>query len=139
MCDVSNHGPAPPTHLLLVGLGVCSWTEQSQGGPQEPLVDLHRHLLNQSHEVPEVHTTSSALHQNPSASSRQQDSKSNQLRNQQVQVLVLVQVTHLNCMTLLCRLNLVMTDTSMNGFGSVETTGGSESCRYTSPNEKEEP
>lgn len=28
--------------------------------------------------------------------------------------------THLNCMTRLCWLNLVMTDTSMNGFGSAE-------------------
>lgn len=30
-------------------------------------------------------------------------------------------VTHLNCMTLLCWLNLVMMDTSMNGFGSAGT------------------
>lgn len=30
-------------------------------------------------------------------------------------------VAHLNWVTLLCWLNLVMTDTSMNGFGSEET------------------
>lgn len=33
-------------------------------------------------------------------------------------------VTHLNWMTLLCWLNLVMTDTSMNGFGSEESRDG---------------
>lgn len=110
-----NHRPAAWLYLLSVGLGVSSWGEQSQHGAQETLIDLHRHLLNQSHEVPEVHTHSDST-------------SSLTVTGYKIFILLYIQyihihvqlVTHLNCMTLLCWLNLVMTDTSMNGFGSVE-------------------
>lgn len=43
-------------YLLSVSLGVHSRCEQSQDGSQKTLIKLHCHLLNQCHEVPEVHT-----------------------------------------------------------------------------------
>lgn len=45
-------------YLLSVGLRVSSRCEESQDGPQETLINFHCHLLNQSHEVPEVHKQS---------------------------------------------------------------------------------
>ncbi len=50
-----NHQPEALLYLLSVSLGISSRCEQSQDGCQETLVDLHCHLLNQSHEVPEVY------------------------------------------------------------------------------------
>lgn len=40
-------------YLLSVGLGIGHRCEQSQQGCQKILIDLHGHLLNQGHEVPE--------------------------------------------------------------------------------------
>lgn len=43
------------TYLHSVILRVSSCCKQSQDSFQEFLINLHRHLLNQSHEVPEEH------------------------------------------------------------------------------------
>lgn len=42
------------SYLPTVGLGVGCRSEQSQDGCQETLIDLQGHLLDQSHEVPEI-------------------------------------------------------------------------------------
>lgn len=52
--EPSTCRPAAFLYLLFVSLGISSRCEQSQDGSQEALIDLHCHLLNQSHEVPEM-------------------------------------------------------------------------------------
>lgn len=89
-------------HLLPFCLGVNSWCEKSQGGPQETLIQLHCHLLNQSHKI------------SGKGADRVRVSLMENFFSERI-------FTHLNCMTLLCWLNLVMTETSKNGFGSVDT------------------
>lgn len=42
----------PHPNLLSVSLGLSRRHEERRDGCQEPLIDLHRHLLNQSHKVP---------------------------------------------------------------------------------------
>lgn len=94
-------------YLLSVSLGISHRREQSQQGCQKILINLHGHLLNQGHEVPESAKTGTLAFQQ-------------EWINLNLTTTHIKQVnTNLNCMTVLCLLNRVMIDTSMKGFGSV--------------------